>query len=101
MICNYCNKEFNFKLKKKYCSIKCRNKNIIKKRRKKQKENVQYPNALDVDKIILSHDPTLVTQNNDWVFSKLLSDWCKSKNTIYRANDRKKYKNGKKKKGNT
>ena len=101
MICNYCKKEFIAKRFRKYCTIECRKKQIVKTRNQRQKENLPYPNANQVDKIILDHDASLVSLDNDWVFSKLLSDWCSSKNTTYRSNDRERYRNGKKKKGNT
>ena len=49
-------KKFGAKRFRKYCTIKCRKKQIVKTRNQRQKENLQYPNANEVDKIILDHD---------------------------------------------
>jgi len=92
MICLNCKKEFTSKVKKKFCSVECR---TIQAYKRKQIRRTK-PNSLDVDKIILSHDPSLVVEDNDWVFSESLSDWCRSRKSITRIKDRDRYRNRKK-----
>ena len=98
MICDNCKKEFSSIRIKKYCSTKCSYEKTYERHKIKRKEQKKYPNAKQVDKIIYNHNSCVVNQNNDWVFSEAISDWCSSRNSYYRIKDRDRYRNRKKKK---
>ena len=78
MICLNCKKEFSSIRIKKYCSTKCSYEKTYERHKIKREEQRKYPNARRVDQIIYDYNYCVVNQNNDWVFSNAILDWCRS-----------------------